>query len=191
MLIDSSFNSDINLNNYLFVKEKLMHHLITSLENVMILEKEIYEEIYNIEENKTEAIINRDGRAVEELSSVQEKFLMKIDAVENERIKIMHSLGKSIRSDNQAGEITLNEIISLIEGDYAATLKQTGSDLKRILVNIREVQDLNSQMMKDNMEYYDILISGLKNSSSLKSGYDKDGREKAKAFNPVLLNIKA
>jgi hypothetical protein len=45
--------------------------------------------------------------------------------------------------------------------------------------------------LNDNMEFYDILLSGLKNSSTLKSGYGKDGKEKGRVFNPVLFNIKA
>ena len=168
-----------------------MKPLIVRLDNIMMQEKEIYDEIFNIEENKTEAIMNRDGKAIEELSSVQEKFLMKIDSMENERLQIMHELGRYIGTVNHEGEITLNDIINFFNGEYGAKLKETGSGLKKILISIKEIQDLNSRMMNDNVEFYDILISGLKNSSTLKSGYDKDGREKAKVFNPVLLNIKA
>jgi len=168
-----------------------MNPLITRLENVMILEKEIYEEIYDIEENKTEAIMNRDGKALEELSSVQEKFLLKIDSIENERLQVMYELGKYVGNNSQSGGITLHDIIHSIDGEYAVKLKDTGADLKKILVSISEVQELNSRMMNDNMEFYDILISGLKNSSTLKAGYGRDGREKGKVFNPVLLNIRA
>ena len=168
-----------------------MYSLITNLEKIMLTEKEIYEEIYNIEENKTEAIISRDGKVIEELSSVQEKFLLEIDSVENERIKIMGKLCSCISPGRQAGNITFQELVNLLENEYAVKLRETGLGLKKILVRIKDVQDLNARLMRDNVEYYDILISGLKNSSSLKSGYDKDGREKAKVFNPVLLNIKA
>ncbi len=168
-----------------------MNHLIARLKDVMTLEKEIYEEIFNIEENKTEAIMNRDGKVIAELSSVQEKFLVKIDSIESERLQIMNELGRYVGKGNNAAEITLLDVINSIGGEYAVKLKDTGADLKKILVGIKEVQDLNSRMMDDNMEFFDILISGLKNSSSLKSGYGRDGREKVKVFNPVLLNIKA
>ena len=66
-----------------------------------------------------------------------------------------------------------------------------GSELKGIMLKLRDRQENNGRLLQDNMEFFGILISDLKNSSSLKSGYGSDGKENVRVVNPVLFNTKA
>jgi hypothetical protein len=171
--------------------EGQMHQAVFKLENIMNLEREIYQEIYNIEEIKSEAIMKKSGKVIEELSTAQEKLLGKIESLENERIILMESYKRAHKLNAPHGEITLQDIIDSSNSKTAFSLKETGIELKKILLKVKSIQDLNSRLIKDNMEFYDILISGLKNSSTLRSGYGSDGKEQGRVFNPVLFNIKA
>jgi len=171
--------------------EGQMHQAVVKLENIMNLEREIYQEIFHIEENKSESIMKKAGREIEELSARQEKLLGKVESLEKERIKLMEAYKKSGRVHLQHGEITLQDIIDSSDSISAVSIKESGSELKKVLLKVKKIQNLNSQMLKDNMEFYDILISDLKNSSTLRSGYGSDGKEKGRVFNPVLFNIKA
>jgi len=168
-----------------------MHQAVFKLENIMNLEREIYQEIFNIEENKSEAIMKKSGKVIEELSVSQEKLLGKIESLENERIKLKDSYTKTQKLNLPHGDITLQDIIDSSDSKTAFPLKEAGIELKKILLKVKSIQDLNSRLIKDNMEFYDILISGLKNSSTLRSGYGRDGKEQGRVFNPVLFNIKA
>ncbi len=168
-----------------------MHQAVFKLENIMNLEREIYQEIYKIEEDKSEAIMKKSGRVIEELSVTQEKLLGKIETLENDRIKLMESYKKTHKLHPPHGGITLQDIIDSTDDETASALKEAGVELKKILLKVKSIQDLNSRLIKDNMEFYDILISGLKNSSTLRSGYGRDGKEQGRVFNPVLFNIKA
>lgn len=168
-----------------------MHHSAQKLADIMNLEREIYRDILDIEEKKSEAISGKEGKLIEELSVKQEKFLTKIESLEAERFKTMSDCRKLVKIKTTRPEITLQDVIDSVDDESGKILKETGVKLKKILVEVKKIQDLNSQMLKDNMEFYEILISGLKNSSTLKSGYGKDGKEKGRVFNPVLFNIKA
>ena len=168
-----------------------MNVLIQELISILEHEKEIYEKIFHIEEEKSEAIINREGKVIEKLSSSQEKFLKEIEGFENERIALMRRYKSLSKIKQNRVEITLQEIIDSIDSTQAEILKQAGIELQETLLKVIKVQGLNSQLLMDNMEFYDIIISGLKNSSSIKSGYGSDGKEKAGVINPVLFNIKA
>jgi len=168
-----------------------MHQAVLKLENIMKLEREIYQEIFHIEEDKSEAIMKKSGKVIEELSVAQEKLLRKIESLENERIKLMENYKKTHNQHLPHGEITLQDIIDSSDSKNSFSLKETGIELKKILLKVKNIQDLNSRLIKDNMEFYDILISGLKNSSTLRSGYGRDGKEQGRVFNPVLFNIKA
>jgi len=179
------------MNIHPLIMEGQMHHAVLKLENIMKLEKEIYQEIFQIEEDKSEAIIKKTGRAIEELSVSQEKLLGKVESLEKERLKLMEGYKKHGNLHLQGREITLLDIADSVDKASSVKLKEAGQELKKILLKVKNIQDMNSQLLKDNMEFYDILISGLKNSSTLRSGYGRDGKEKGRVFNPVLFNIKA
>lgn len=168
-----------------------MQHVVLKLKNLLNIEKDIYCEIFNIEEEKSEAIIKKSGKIIEELSVSQERLLNKIESLEKERIKLMEEYKKHRSVLHHGNEITLQDIIDTVDAKSSSALKLAGIELKKILLKIKNIQDVNSQLLKDNMEFYDILISGLKNSSTLRSGYGRDGKEKGRVFNPVLFNIKA
>jgi len=168
-----------------------MPQAVLKLENILKHERDIYQEIFNIEESKTEAIIQKDGRAIEELSVRQEKFLGKIESLEKERVKLMEGYKKLSRLNLNGDEITLQDIIDSAGAEPASGLKKAGIELKKVLLKVKNVQDMNTRLLKDNIEFYEILITGLKNRSTLRSGYGSDGKEKGRVFNPVLFNIKA
>lgn len=168
-----------------------MQHVVLKLKKLLNIEKDIYQEIFNIEEEKSEAIIKKTGKVIEELSVSQERLLNKIESLEKERIKLMDEYKKHRNVLHHGNEITLQDIIDTVDAESSSALKQAGIELKKILLKVKNIQDVNSQLLKDNMEFYDILISGLKNSSTLRSGYGRDGKEKGRVFNPVLFNIKA
>ncbi|MCL1864420.1 MAG: flagellar protein FlgN [Spirochaetes bacterium] len=165
-----------------------MDYSARELIDILEHEREIYEKIFHMEEEKSDAIIERDGKVIEELSLSQEKFLKEIEILENKRVTLM----KKCKSASKIkGEITLQDIIESIDSAQSRILKQAGVELKNVLLKVARVQDLNSQLLTDNMEFYDIIISGLKNSSTIRSGYGSDGKEQAGTVNPVLFNIKA
>lgn len=168
-----------------------MQHVVLKLKNLLNIEKDIYCEIFNIEEEKSEAIIKKSGKVIEELSVSQERLLNKIESFEKERIKLMEEYKKHTNVLHHDNEITLQDIIDTVDAKSSSALKLAGIELKKVLLKVKNIQNVNSQLLKDNMEFYDILISGLKNSSTLRSGYGRDGKEKGRVFNPVLFNIKA
>ena len=167
-----------------------MNFSVRELIDILEHEREIYEKIFHIEEEKSGFIIQRDGKSIQELSLSQEKFLKEIEGFENKRIAFMKRYKNLSMIKQNRGEITLQDIIEA-DSTQGEILKQAGIELKNILLKVTRVQDLNSQLLIDNMEFYDIIISGLKNSSAVRSGYGSDGKENVGAVNPVLFNIKA
>jgi hypothetical protein len=168
-----------------------MNNLVRELIIILEHEREIYENIFHIEEDKSEAIINRNGKVIEEFSLSQEKFLKEIEHLEAERAVFMKRYKSASNIKQSRGEIILQDIIESIDSAQGEILKQAGVELKNILLKLTKVQGLNSQLLMDNMEFYDIIISGLKNSSFISSGYGSDGKQQTGTVNPVLFNIKA
>lgn len=160
------------------------------IENILQSEITVYEDILLLEEEKGRAILKKDGRLIEDLSLRQESLIKEIDDLELERIRAVAGCRRPDLS-RTSQEPTLNEIASVMGKEQGARLLEAGAELKGILQKIREIQDINTRMIKDNIEFFEILIEGLKDSSSIKSGYNSEGRESSRMVNPVLFSIRA
>lgn len=160
------------------------------IENILQSEITVYEDILLLEEEKGRAILKKDGRLIEDLSLRQESLIKEIDDLEFERIKAVADCSWRCPSSGSK-EPTLKEIASVMKREHGARLLTAGEELKGILQKITEIQGVNERMIKDNIEFFEILIEGLKDSSSIKSGYNSEGRESSRTVNPVLFSIRA
>lgn len=122
------------------------------------------------------------------MSSNQEKLLFKIEALEVEREKLLSVLSAETGIRQGATLVEFTSGVSI--GDSAGIMK-SGSALKNVILKLKDKQEANKKLLRDNIEFFEILISDLKNSSSLRSGYGSDGKEKSRVVNPVLFNTKA
>ena len=167
-----------------------MNAIEKDLENILQAEITVYEDILLLEEEKARAIMNKDGKMIEELSVRQESLIKEIDLLENDRMDASERCGRRILS---AGTVnpTLKEIAGTLDQKASASLLKTGESLKKLLFRISEKQGINARMIQDNIDFFNLLISDLKNSSSIKAGYNRDGSENTRIVNPVLFNIRA
>ncbi|MFA5518745.1 MAG: flagellar protein FlgN [Spirochaetota bacterium] len=163
----------------------------SKLETILKKQMNIYIEILVYEEQKSEAIISKNGKAIQEIASLQEKLIKSVEILESERINLIQLHFTGNKSASNAETITLRELTASMAQQKRLSITRLGEELKSLLLKVRAKQESNFSMLKDNMEYFDILISGLKNSSSVKSGYGKDGKEDERVMNPVLFSQKA
>ncbi len=168
-----------------------MYKSVLKMEDILSREQSVYEEIYMLEERKSEAIIARKGEVIQELSEKQESLIRQIEVLEEDRSRAIVEYKKENNLDDLGRTLSLNDIISSMDEDSAHHLLIKGLDLKNTLFKVQMKQETNQRLLEDNMEFFNILISGLKSSSSLKSGYDRDGRERERTVNPVLFNKRA
>jgi len=164
---------------------------VKEIERILIMQNSEYCEILKLEQSKGDAIISKNGRLIQEISGKQERILKNVESLEMERLAVISRYFPQIAGDNDRGSATLKDIASSLDSASSERILKLGSELKALLLKVRAKQETNSAMLKDNIEYFDILISGLKNSSSLKSGYDRDGKEDERVVNPVLFNQRA
>lgn len=167
-----------------------MNAIEKDLENILQAEITVYEDILLLEEEKARAIMSKDGKMIEELSIRQESLIKEIDLLENDRIDASERCGRRVLSAETANP-TLKEIAGTMDHASSQSLLKTGDSLKRLLYMISEKQGVNARMIQDNIDFFNLLISDLKNSSSIKAGYNRDGSENTRIVNPVLFNIRA
>jgi len=163
---------------------------LTELTNIIIEELGIFNHILMLEQEKSDAILNKNGTLLEKLSREQEKYLEKIDPIETARKKITGRYSGSTPGNT----FTLKDIASREGIPYSLQadnpLVKKGNELKRILEKIKSRQDTNLRMINDNLEFFSQMLNELKDHVLPETGYGKNGIEKPKNANPLLVDKK-
>ena len=167
-----------------------MTDLITELNNILKEEIGLFKELCKLEEEKTEAILEKNGRTLESISCKQEELLKPIDLLESNRRDLIDKY-KDISWPGMASrDISLKDVAAL-NGRSANGIAEQGMELKKILMKMKSLQEINQKMLNDNLEFFNITINELKNAVSIKSGYGEKGIEKKSITNPLLFNQRA
>lgn len=161
---------------------------VIEVEKVLKAEKKLYEEILELEQNKSDAIMNKDGKKLEEIAARQEFVLSEIDRQEKKRVLEIEKYIKQNNLHDHPDGITLRSIITSMDEDSSHHLLVLGMDLKKLILEIKSIKETNETLLYDNLEFFKILLSGLKSEGSIDSGYGKNGKEDAKISNSVLFN---
>ncbi len=163
-----------------------MSAVLIDLENILNEEQKIFNNIYQLEEEKSEAIIARDGNLLQSLSSSQEEKLRSIQPLEKKRTEIIDHFRNSHGYD-LSQHVTLKDIIST-ESTQNDKIIKLGAKLNLTLQKMKSLQDTNTKLMNDNIEFFNILLRELKGSVTLKTGYSEKGIEKEEVTNSLILN---
>ncbi len=145
----------------------------------------LYSSLYCLEQEKTEAVTSRDGRELERLSIEQERILEMISRLEIERSELVE---RHFTMFPCGEDVVFSDILARTTGEDAEALHETGRRLKRLLVKLERLKNANSKLLSDNLEYFNIMIDGLKNSTSIQSGYDSKGKENSAVSGSILFN---
>ena len=156
---------------------------ILKLEKILLREKEIYEELYRLEEQKKEALLERDGKILDAVTAKEETLINEITLEENKRLEVIKLCG--FESDS---EVSLSELAAVAGDSVSERLLFAGRGLKRAILTVINIKELNDRLMKDNMDFFNGILAGLRDTTSISAGYDSTGRENNKVAASLLFN---
>jgi flagellar biosynthesis/type III secretory pathway chaperone len=165
-----------------------MRKPVTELERILKEEIDIYASLYRLEEKKTDAIVDRNGKLIQQLSTEQEAFITRISSLESDRIKQVENYKSEKGKQGLPGDVSLKDLVNSINDENSHRLIPLGMELKKLLSRIKSISDANMKLLKDNMEFFNLLLSGIKSSMSIKTGYSRKGLEESRVANPLILN---
>lgn len=132
---------------------------------------QLYQDIFELSETKTKALIKTNIKEIEQVSAqIVEKLQIGID-LENQRQQIISQLAKQINIDEK--ELTLSFLIKYFNDDKLANVKQ---EFNSLLKRLQTVNERNAMLAQNAQETYsklrDILYSYLDQSI----GYNDKGK---------------
>ena len=163
-----------------------MEKHITEMLRILKEEAGLFEKLCSLEKDKTGAIVDHNGKLLEKISMEEEGLLAMISNMEASRLKQVEAYMKHRRVSND--RITLSDVAATTEKSVSEDMLLLGRGLKEIMMKLGRLQETNRVLINDNMEYYNILLTGLRRNSAMDSGYGSDGREEEKLKNSILFN---
>jgi len=161
---------------------------VYEMEKILKKENDLYNKIYSIEKEKSDAIFDRNGNKIKKLSLDQEIIIQKISVLESRREKEIEKYKISNNLEDITESLSLKDIVRSMDEDSAHHLLRLGMELKDNLIKLHNLQIVNKKMISVNMEFYNILLSNLKENNSGESGYGNNGKEDSVNSNPVFVN---
>jgi hypothetical protein len=166
-------------------------HPAAGIESILAEELQIYTALYGLEEKKGAAIMDRNGSLIESLSMEQERLLERVATLEDERMRRIEELVARTHLKAMPREASLRDILPAMDGDCAHRLRGLGGELRRLTRRLESLYLTNRQLIEDNLKFFNILLSGLKNTVSVNTGYSEKGVEKSRVAGALLLNTQA
>ncbi|HPC41747.1 MAG TPA: flagellar protein FlgN [Spirochaetota bacterium] len=163
-----------------------MEKHITEMIRILKEETGLFEKLCSLEKDKTGAIVDHNGKLIEKISLEEEGLLSMISFLESMRLRQVEAYVKQrhIRNDH----VTLSDVAATAEKPVSDNMILLGRNLKEVMMRLGRLQETNHVLMHDNMEYYNILLAGLRRTSSTETAYGSNGKEEEKLKNSVLFN---
>lgn len=129
----------------------------------------LYSELKIYAEQKQQALIKNDLHTIEALTLREEQIILEASRLEKERLqwaeKIANHLGKSPEN------ITLSEL-----AEHYPELIEVKKEMDSVLKNLKEVNDLNTQLIKQAIKVVDLTL-GLMTSQPQGTVYGRPGEK--------------
>ena len=165
--------------------------ILKQLHEILKEETALYKKIYDCEEAKSDAIIEKDGRMLETQSVQQEALLKSLSHIETSRAEFLAHLNAEYGITRDPVDLTVSMIASRFDSEYRSVLLDDAETLKGLVLRIQSLSETNMKMMNDNLRFFNMLLSDLKGKVSLKTGYTSKAVEEKSIDNPMIFNTMA
>ncbi len=163
------------------------HYYFANLLEIMDKESKVYAELKNIEQEKKKIIIDNDVKALEAIIKREQGFVKTIVNLEMLRAQVIDGFCefKGISKID-----TIDEIMDYIDEKEKRELIKRKERLLKIINGILEVNDLNSKLLEQSLEYIDYAMELAKDMTEEDAGYAKDARDKSVKVDKNLFDVK-
>ncbi len=164
------------------VGRELARELLATLIN----EKNLFAKVAKIEEEKNLAIVTRDGKSLENLTSLEEKILGQLQRNEKKR---EHVLGELASAVNQQMPDKLSAVLDWpgIDDEVLTSLEKEAEELVDVIFKMQTLSRVNQSMIEDNQRLFKAVISSLNAEPEVGYGIE-EGQKKQAAKKPLFVD---
>jgi flagellar biosynthesis/type III secretory pathway chaperone len=144
-----------------------MEQLIGRLTELLDAETVIYEEILKLSKSKTDNIVEGKISELEEKVKFEQGLVAQIIKLETEREKIVGDVAGRLNLDEKT--LTISKLIKKLEKDKKTKLEESYKRITKTLEELKNVNDLNSKLIKNSLDYIEFSVNLISNASNFGS----------------------
>jgi len=151
-------------------------------------EAELYEEILQLNQQETKALVKGDVKRLDEIVKVQADLIRKVGICEEKRVESICGLAEEMNIE--ADKLNLSALLRLANSEDSLALRKIQDRFDAITKGFKETNEINSQLIKSSMDFIDYTLSVLLEPSD-EVGYSIDGKSQKMPINPTIMDQKA
>jgi len=148
-------------------------NIITELVAVLQKETKIYENILEISKNKTNIIIEGKVAELENIVKLEQMLVLQLGKLETAREELIEKISSQV--DLKPSDITITKLMDYVSGGQIDDLKNCQQNMAEVLKELNGVNDLNSRLVKNSLDYINFSINLLSGADSLGASYSNNG----------------
>ena len=146
----------------------------------------LYGELAVLEEKKTGTIEERNGESLDRITAREEEILQHLSLLDEMREKYV--LEWAVRKSIQDPSGVTVSMIASESGNEDPELMNAAVSLKKNVMKVKSVRERNEKLIKSSLEFFDSLLSGIRESASMNTGYSMGGKENSRVMRSLLFN---
>lgn len=142
---------------------------------IEVINKEaaLYKEILEISKNKKDIIVNGKVAELESITKLEQSMVLKLSRLEDEREELASKLAAELGISDD--KITLKALSSKLPKNQASEMENCCKNLSAVLNELKEINSLNSKLIKNSLDYIDFSINILGNLGPSGNNYENSG----------------
>ncbi|GAE87773.1 flagellar protein FlgN [Acetivibrio straminisolvens] len=164
------------------------NRLINDLMDILLQESKIYEDILEISKNKTDVIVKGKVNELESITNLEQSLIFKIAKLEESRENLVSEISGILGINSS--DITISELEKHVDQKQAERLKEYKEHMSSIIAEIKDINEINSRLIKNSIDFIDFSINILAGANSEGNNYSKAGQindSKKKAYFDIKL----
>ena len=154
--------------------------LINNLIKILKVQYQLYQQLYQLSEEKQQAIIDNRVEDLLEILETEQQEMEKIEQLEEKRIETLEEFAQE--NSLVAEELSFTKLVDFLDcAETKAQLKEIRKQLLKQLAELQNLNDQNAGLVKQALELNNHTLQLLTDSDLTKGGtYQKPGQDKAK-----------
>lgn len=144
-------------------------------------ELDIYKEIANLADKKTDILVAGDINLLQEITEIEQNAISKLGKLEEERIKVLQKVAKILEIETD--KITARYLLENMSDEKSKNLlSKIYDEMKLTLKKIDDKNKINEDLIRSALEYIDFSINLLTDAGETRTNYGSDGQNTQKTF---------
>ncbi len=162
--------------------DKDLASLVEELIGVLQSEKEIYNRLIPVSEQKTEILVRGDLKALQAVTDEEQKLLDQASVLDHKRNTVIQNMGMVLnRSPEQLDLVSLIELLAK-QPEEKKQLSQLHDSLKQIMIRLVDVNEKNKSLIENSLEMIEFNMNFIQ-STRMSPGNNNYDRNAASAGN--------